>query len=1772
MPRHKATPSKRLLVSTPGSSAPKKRPKRLPASQRPRTEPLRLSSVATAGGWGEDDALGLEFPVDCPTLAPSLSVLCSGVGPSAAPQLHIDLTLVENGQVTLQVRGREDAAQLSLAELFPDTNEAWRPHIVTLAERGLLNLHINAKREAEDVKWSFSLAVGVAWRKYMESCSSRGLAPMSAAPRATPMRAMHHVMIWLLKKTHEATSRVAEADATCRFRYWQEIEVLYDRFVGVNSAVCVLFESQTFAMPEIYARIDATKQLSRDVSDYETVEATLADLLPTLRGYQKAAVSWMLSREKPSVQYGHSLPLCVTFSEAAARNLQAYDPFCAAFYTNPSSAGTLETQQEQLRPIGIDLSSVSGGILADEMGLGKTVEVIALVLSHRSSSLRPRLLSTHSPRPDSGPEDNDAVACICGSSETHPMGLVQCKFCGTWHHQLCTGYGAKESGRESKLDSTTSSHGLWDFGTSGHATNEATSSWSCAEFMCYHCQSHERPAFSSRTTLIVSPEPIHSQWEHEFSRHVCAGALSVMRYPGVHTVRTRLEGVGPSAEWQLLASPGLVLARYDVVLTTYEALGADLRHVPTTEGTDRRSSTRSQRKRYAFVGSPLVALRFWRVCMDEAQVGVENTRLQAALTLSRLSAVNRWVVTGTPFSSRVSELFGYLRFLRIPPYTISQEEGNRPGQNHQLLQSEHNEREGLDAGFFREAVEHNFARGAVDRVLDLLLWNGQGDIDTVCGGGILWRTGKKHVLDQLGLPPQKNEVVWCRFAAVERHFYDQQEKRILSLIQQRQRQEQKSIQASEVIERDDRLWQDLLVLRQLCCHPQVGGARQVWGSSGNTSGTVMTMDAFLQELLNKATRECEEAQRQLIGAQNGLAALLVLDHDMSGAALKYMAEMSLIRTNWPHFRADLLPRLHILQNLEKCVQQLYSLHETDFQAESESLSSGGNRATADPKKVCLLPELPVLKRRISSTGLLPDSNDLCEEDRTAIIRECAMVGKSARQVRQCYLLQADMKHAQALTNFRKVFQMIDEGQHNSSGSTTELLCTSGNWWNDALSIVEKSEQSNDPQLVDRVRARLSGFDTRWGTTFCSQLVSTRSLRLLLVRELEVLAKRRRDLFDRLAALSDGTPTDADVEISGNCKKCRDGGTGPICTHCQLYKELDAYRRHLLGVDKTSTTKTRIVDLFEDNEMEDEDTVVAAKDSSGGLSASLFVEIFKEISGCARSALRSQKDGRELATEMQTALQTETEFWVKLQREWQAAKKLFQTQHQRLGSLDELVMACSQLRLRQPDEPAARTKAERLYKLERVEVPVRAADLESDRAAADLDLRDKMAQLRYLLQLQSEAGTRQAEQAHQHETSSEISSSQPVRPLCAVCLQEFTQRRAVLPCAHVFCMSCTSNLTGGHQHTRKSVRCPTCRRVCPVDSVTVVVEGLTSESTSTIAEGLSQSESVAEVPSQLAPPHRNSRSLGSKLDTLLARVDMLRQENPGVKCLLFSQWSQMLELAVQALPRLGVRCFMYGTKRQLPKLIAQFQTCPAACVLALPFKVGANGLNIVEATEVLLIEPLLSSSIEAQAVNRVHRLGQTRRTRVHRFIVRGSVEERIFRLGHKLKTNDVGVEQASNEEADDDEGLQRLGVAPGRKEQEKLTMEDLEELLRGNSDNAVASGLQSNATTVFWKELVILNGNCISRAAAYEFLERRHATQTRGKNQDGRLDYRGPQTKLFDKLMGLLVAEELLGLPYPADLNSVGVLERVDCELLQRHQEQIKEQIRVWRNLQADNAA
>ena len=75
----------------------------------------------------------------------------------------------------------------------------------------------------------------------------------------------------------------------------------------------------------------------------------------------------------------------------------------------------------------------------------------------------------------------------------------------------------------------------------------------------------------------------------------------------------------------------------------------------------------------------------------------------------------------------------------------------------------------------------------------------------------------------------------------------------------------------------------------------------------------------------------------------------------------------------------------------------------------------------------------------------------------------------------------------------------------------------------------------------------------------------------------------------------------------------------------------------------------------------------------------------------------------------------------------------------------------------------------------------------------------------------------------------------------------------------------------------------------------------------------------------------------------------------------------------------------------------FQNRDDVKVLLMPLKSGANGLNLIEANHVLLVEPILNPSNELQAIGRVHRLGQKRATTVHRFIVKNTMEERVHHM-------------------------------------------------------------------------------------------------------------------------------------------------------------------------------
>ena len=74
-------------------------------------------------------------------------------------------------------------------------------------------------------------------------------------------------------------------------------------------------------------------------------------------------------------------------------------------------------------------------------------------------------------------------------------------------------------------------------------------------------------------------------------------------------------------------------------------------------------------------------------------------------------------------------------------------------------------------------------------------------------------------------------------------------------------------------------------------------------------------------------------------------------------------------------------------------------------------------------------------------------------------------------------------------------------------------------------------------------------------------------------------------------------------------------------------------------------------------------------------------------------------------------------------------------------------------------------------------------------------------------------------------------------------------------------------------------------------------------------------------------------------------------------------------------------------------------------LTLPFHhLGAEGLDLTVANHIFFLEPLLDNSMELQALNRCHRIGQLRVVNIYKYIIEGTIEENIVKLAEKNNQN------------------------------------------------------------------------------------------------------------------------------------------------------------------------
>lgn len=158
------------------------------------------------------------------------------------------------------------------------------------------------------------------------------------------------------------------------------------------------------------------------------------------------------------------------------------------------------------------------------------------------------------------------------------------------------------------------------------------------------------------------------------------------------------------------------------------------------------------------------------------------------------------------------------------------------------------------------------------------------------------------------------------------------------------------------------------------------------------------------------------------------------------------------------------------------------------------------------------------------------------------------------------------------------------------------------------------------------------------------------------------------------------------------------------------------------------------------------------------------------------------------------------------------------------------------------------------------------------------------------------------------------------------------------------------------------------------------------------------------------------SYGTKIDTLSRHIIWLRENDPGAKSIIFSQFSEFLTVLADALDE-----FKIGhTSIHVSDGIERFRRDPSIECFLLDAKSDSSGLNLVNATHVFLCEPLINTAIELQAIARVHRIGQLRPTTVYMYLISDTVEEAIYeisvqrRLAHMGKTSSCSSSRAVSE--------------------------------------------------------------------------------------------------------------------------------------------------------------
>ncbi|KAH3668550.1 hypothetical protein OGAPHI_002304 [Ogataea philodendri] len=276
--------------------------------------------------------------------------------------------------------------------------------------------------------------------------------------------------------------------------------------------------------------------------------------------------------------------------------------------------------------------------------------------------------------------------------------------------------------------------------------------------------------------------------------------------------------------------------------------------------------------------------------------------------------------------------------------------------------------------------------------------------------------------------------------------------------------------------------------------------------------------------------------------------------------------------------------------------------------------------------------------------------------------------------------------------------------------------------------------------------------------------------------------------------------------------------------------------------------------------------------------------------------------------------------------------------------------------------------------------------------------------------------------------------------CSICTSPIEIDSCVITeCKHCFCLDClmehflfqsklhnnTMNMPDLSIPPKKNdgeVFCPNCRHIIHKNRL---FRTLKSQSKTSTGPENDQTDSslTPDLPNgkmyYVGPFNAYEKS--TKVNALMSHLHQIREENPNDHVIVFSQFTSFLDIVENELKKYGnefkVLKFdgrLTADKRQT--ILNEFNeetSTRQITILLLSLKAGGVGLNLTVASKAFLLDPHWNNATEFQAIDRVHRLGQKKNVKVIRFIMEGTIEERMLKI--QERKNQLGEALSMNDE-------------------------------------------------------------------------------------------------------------------------------------------------------------